>query len=171
MRCKIVNFVNLWKHFWRIVAEVATQSTCFAPRIGSWGLEQEEVTEEELYKSLNIHLIFEVENYVIVLPSSVRNPDSRRGKEVMTNPTSKTIFLPVDWSQMSPSQSCDKLVVDNRQNHSWEWYTFREDINEKKTFSFGHCLNYLNPPPPHDPNSGNLVLFFWTSKFRTWKSV
>ena len=22
---------------------------------------------------------------------------------------------------------------------------------EKKTFSFGHCPNYLNPPP-HDPN-------------------
>ena len=23
----------------------------------------------------------------------------------------------------------------------------REDINWKKTFSFGHCPNYLNPPP------------------------
>ena len=34
----------------------------------------------------------------------------------------------------------------------------------KKTFSFGHCPNHLNPPPP-DPNSGNLVLFFRTSKF------
>ena len=39
----------------------------------------------------------------------------------------------------------------------------REDINRKKTFSFGHCPNHLNPPP-HDPNSGNLVLFFRTSK-------
>ena len=35
----------------------------------------------------------------------------------------------------------------------------REDLNWKKTFSFGHCPNHLNPPP-HDPNSGNLVLFF-----------
>ena len=35
---------------------------------------------------------------------------------------------------------------------------FREDLNRKKTFSFGHCPNHLNPP--HDPNSGNLVLFF-----------
>ena len=78
------------------------------------------MTEEELYKSLNIHLIFEVENYVIVLPSAVRNPDNRRGKEVMTNDISKTILLPVDLSQMSPSQSCDKSVVNNRHNHSCE---------------------------------------------------
>ena len=35
---------------------------------------------------------------------------------------------------------------------------------EKKTFSFGHCPN--PQPPPPDPNSGNLVLFFWTSKFK-----
>ena len=41
----------------------------------------------------------------------------------------------------------------------------REDINEKKTLSFGHCPNPLNPPPP-DPNLGNLVLFFRTSKFK-----
>ena len=46
----------------------------------------------------------------------------------------------------------------------------REDLNWKKTFSFGHCPNYLNPPP-HHPNSGNLVLFFRTSKFKIWKSV
>ena len=24
----------------------------------------------------------------------------------------------------------------------------REDINRKKTFSFGHCPNHLNPPSP-----------------------
>ena len=39
----------------------------------------------------------------------------------------------------------------------------REEVNRKKTFSFGHCPNYLTPPP--DPNLGNLVLFFRTSKF------
>ena len=38
----------------------------------------------------------------------------------------------------------------------------REGLNEKKTFSLGHCPNH----PPHDPNSGNLVLFFRTSKFK-----
>ena len=32
-----------------------------------------------------------------------------------------------------------------------------------KNFSFGHCPNHLTPPP-HPPNLGNLVLFFWTSK-------
>ena len=41
---------------------------------------------------------------------------------------------------------------------------FREDINTKKTFSFGHCPNHLTPPP--DPNSGNLVLFFGRQKRR-----
>ena len=36
---------------------------------------------------------------------------------------------------------------------------FGKTSTEKKTFSFGHCPNHLNPPP--DPNSGNLVLFFY----------
>ena len=35
----------------------------------------------------------------------------------------------------------------------------REDINRRKMFPFGHCQNHLTPPPP-DPNSGILVLFF-----------
>ena len=48
--------------------------------------------------------------------------------------------------------------------------TVREDINSKKTFSFGHCPNHLSPPP-HGPKSGNLVLFFRKSKFKIWKSV
>ena len=26
------------------------------------------------------------------------------------------------------------------------WFVVREDINEKKTFSFGHCPNHLTPP-------------------------
>ena len=34
---------------------------------------------------------------------------------------------------------------------------FGKTSTEKKTFSFGHCPNHLNPPP--DPNSGNLVFF------------
>ena len=37
-------------------------------------------------------------------------------------------------------------------------YVLGKTSVEKKTFSFGHCPNHLNPPP--DPNSGNLVLFF-----------
>ena len=45
------------------------------------------------------------------------------------------------------------------------WNTsLREDLNRKKTFSFGHCPNPLTPPP--DPNSGNLVLFFGRQKRR-----
>ena len=47
--------------------------------------------------------------------------------------------------------------------------SLREGVNGKKTFSFGHCPNHLNPPP--DPDSGNLVVFFRTSKFKIWKSV
>ena len=45
----------------------------------------------------------------------------------------------------------------------------REDINRKKTFSFGHCPKHLAPPPP-DPNSGNLVLFFYVKNdvLRVW---
>ena len=41
----------------------------------------------------------------------------------------------------------------------------RKDINRKQTFSFRHCPNNLTPPPP-DPNSGNLVLFFGRQKRR-----
>ena len=47
------------------------------------------------------------------------------------------IILPVDLSQMSPSQSCDKLVVNNRQNHSDESNTLilpysQEDVMRRK---------------------------------------
>ena len=34
----------------------------------------------------------------------------------------------------------------------------REDINSKKTFSFGHCPNYLTPPPR--PQFGQLGPLF-----------
>ena len=41
--------------------------------------------------------------------------------------------------------------------------TLREDINEEKNVFFWALPESHNPPPP-DPNSGNLVLFFRTSK-------
>ena len=44
----------------------------------------------------------------------------------------------------------------------------REGVNEKKTFSFGHCLNHLKNPTP-DPNLGNLVLFFPDVKIQDLK--
>ena len=39
----------------------------------------------------------------------------------------------------------------------------REDLPEKKMFSFGHCPNYLSPLPP-SPQFGQLVHLFRTSK-------
>ena len=45
-------------------------------------------------------------------------------------------------------------------------FALREDIKEKKRFLSGIAGITLTPPPPHDPNSGNLVLFFRTSKFK-----
>ena len=41
----------------------------------------------------------------------------------------------------------------------------------KKKNIFFRALPELPNPPPPDPNSGNLVLFFWKSKFKIWKSV
>ena len=41
----------------------------------------------------------------------------------------------------------------------------REGVNEKKNVFF-RALPELPKPPPHDPNSGNLVLFFRKSKFK-----
>ena len=46
----------------------------------------------------------------------------------------------------------------------------REGVNRKKNVFF-RALPELPTPPPHDPNSGNLVLFFRKSKFKIWKSV
>ena len=43
--------------------------------------------------------------------------------------------------------------------------SLREDINEKKNVFFRALPKSPKPLPP-DPNSGNLVLFFWTSKFK-----
>ena len=40
----------------------------------------------------------------------------------------------------------------------------------KKNVFFRALPEFPNPPP-HDPNSGNLVLFFRKSKFKIWKSV
>ena len=37
----------------------------------------------------------------------------------------------------------------------------REHLLKKRMFSFGHCPNYLSPP---HPISGNLYIFFRTSK-------
>ena len=36
----------------------------------------------------------------------------------------------------------------------------REDINRKKTFSFGHCPNHLNPPTPLTPIRATWSSFF-----------
>ena len=41
----------------------------------------------------------------------------------------------------------------------------------KKNVFFRALPELPKPPPPHDPNSGNLVLFFRKSKFKIWKSV
>ena len=41
---------------------------------------------------------------------------------------------------------------------------------EKKRFLLG-IARITWTPSPHDPNSGNLVLFFRKSKFKIWKSV
>ena len=50
-----------------------------------------------------------------------------------------------------------------------------EDIKgrgqRKKNVFFRALPELPKPPPPHDPNSGNLVLFFRKSKFKIWKSV
>ena len=42
---------------------------------------------------------------------------------------------------------------------------------QRKKNVFFRALPELPKPPPHDPNSGNLVLFFRKSKFKIWKSV
>ena len=58
--------------------------------------------------------------------------------------------LNLSLSRLTKFQSCRLLSTTIH---------IREDINEKKHFFFGHCQNHVNPPPP-DPNSDNLVLFF-----------
>ena len=42
----------------------------------------------------------------------------------------------------------------------------REGVNGKKKRVFSGIARIPQPPPPHDPNLGNLVLFFWRSKFK-----
>ena len=46
-----------------------------------------------------------------------------------------------------------------------EWMWLREDINWKKTFSFGHCPNYL-PPPPMAPIRATWSSFFGSRNSR-----
>ena len=54
----------------------------------------------------------------------------------------------------------------------------REGVNwRKKTFSFGHCPNYLNPPPPMTPIRATWSFFFgspiswFESQFRTKNTI
>ena len=49
--------------------------------------------------------------------------------------------------------------------------TKERDPLKKKNVFFRALPELPKPPPPHDPNSGNLVLFFRKSKFKIWKSV
>ena len=57
----------------------------------------------------------------------------------------------------------------------WQLFSYRErlweDINRKKNIFFRALPESPKPSPPHDPNLGNLVLFFRKSKFKIWKSV
>ena len=55
--------------------------------------------------------------------------------------------------------------INSKQIKTW-WLSLidilREGLNGKKTFSFGHCPNHLNPPPW--PQFRQLGPLFWTSK-------
>ena len=56
-------------------------------------------------------------------------------------------------------------------------YFLREDLNRKKTFSFGHCPNHLNPPTPLTPIRAPWSFFFgsqnsrFESQFRTKTTI
>ena len=76
-------------------------------------------------------------------------------KQGKTKRSDATFNIGRNWIVLSTSESWYELV--------------REDINRKKTFSFGHCPNHLNPPPW--PQFGQLGPFFRKSKFKIWKSV
>ena len=68
---------------------------------------------------------------------------------------------------LAPSSSSTRCLRGWSRSSTLATYDhLREDINRKKTFSFGHCPNHLNPPPSPDPNSGNLVLFLGRQKRR-----
>ena len=57
------------------------------------------------------------------------------------------------------------------------YFFIREGVNWKKTFSFRHCLNYLNPPPPMTPIRATWSSFFgsrnsrFESQFRTKNTI
>ena len=86
--------------------------------------------------------------------------------------SSRADFLKCNWcfKQLGLDAQSTKFPG----NRSGDKHLFREDINSKVTLSFGHCPNHLNhpssPPPSTDPISGNLVLLFQASKFKTWKT-
>ena len=52
-----------------------------------------------------------------------------------------------------------------------EMFDVREGVNWKKNVFFRALPELPKPPSLHDPNLGNLVLFFQKSKFKISKSV
>ena len=93
--------------------------------------------------------------------------EERKGEEY------EEVFEAEDLVQLTVSSLASLGMLEDVPEHADEdnsdlvdeQATVREDINGKKTFSFGHCPNHLTPPTPPDPNSSNLV-FFRTSKFK-----
>ena len=76
--------------------------------------------------------------------------------------------------KLSPSCSITKddikkltfLTINDEKKNEKGFQNIREDICSKKTFSFGHCPNPLNPPPPMTPIRATWSFFFGRQKRR-----
>ena len=90
----------------------------------------------------------------------------------------RTIFFitfSLEWKGLKSSTTRGELQPWGMGMASVKWTVQKvsrlgKGSTEKKRFLSGIArITYLNPP--HDPNSGNLVLLFRKSKFKIWKSV
>ena len=87
------------------------------------------------------------------LPPSSVQPKRRPGEEIVSYANIFCLCWVLHLHRQArtrwpsiPQHFSIPVKIDNN-NICWSWRFLREEIHWKKTFSFGHCPNYLTPPP------------------------
>ena len=69
------------------------------------------------------------------------------------------VFVPSFWTERQLFTLLISVIIEIVESYQRQYIkTIREGVNGKKTFSFGHCPNHLNPPP--SPQFGQLGPLF-----------
>ena len=128
-----------------------------------------------IYKAYNDIALEEVLNWIQLLQKLLKNmrhtglPDVGNWEKLWQKQISKW------WERELSIFSKLKYIIRRCQRHNgdrgWGHHLYVLGKTSMKKNVFFRASPELPKPPPHDPNSGNLVLFFRKSKFKIWKKT